>query len=168
MAPTAKPEVGDLVEIFRGAYQHWAVYVGDGYVIHLAPPTEQASVGSFNLMMSVTCDKGLVKKEELQKVAGEDRWKVNNILDSKNEPHSSKDIVQRAESMVGQLLPYSVLERNCEHFATDLRYGKPKSRQVRRAVEATVVGGVAALAVLGAVVAAAVTLGCSRERESRR
>lgn len=35
-----KPEVGDLIEIFRGSYQHWAVYVGDGFIVHLAPPCE--------------------------------------------------------------------------------------------------------------------------------
>lgn len=35
-----KPQPGDLIEIFRGTYQHWAIYVGDGFVIHLAPPCE--------------------------------------------------------------------------------------------------------------------------------
>lgn len=35
-----KPEPGDLIEIFRGSYQHWAVYIGDGFVVHLAPPCE--------------------------------------------------------------------------------------------------------------------------------
>ena len=28
-------ELGDLIEIFRDLYQHWAVYVGNGYVVHL-------------------------------------------------------------------------------------------------------------------------------------
>lgn len=28
---------GDLIEIFRPAYQHWALYLGDGYVINVAP-----------------------------------------------------------------------------------------------------------------------------------
>lgn len=35
-----KPQPGDLIEIFRGTYQHWAIYVGDGFIIHLAPPCE--------------------------------------------------------------------------------------------------------------------------------
>lgn len=33
----AKPRPGDLIEIFRFGYGHWAIYVGDGYVVHLAP-----------------------------------------------------------------------------------------------------------------------------------
>jgi len=28
------PELGDLIEIFRFTYQHWAVYVGGGFVVH--------------------------------------------------------------------------------------------------------------------------------------
>ena len=32
-----EPQPGDLIEIFRGFYSHWAVYVGGGYVVHLAP-----------------------------------------------------------------------------------------------------------------------------------
>ncbi|KAK2100279.1 hypothetical protein P7K49_021627 [Saguinus oedipus] len=37
--PHQEPNPGDLIEIFRIGYEHWALYVGDGYVIHLAPPT---------------------------------------------------------------------------------------------------------------------------------
>lgn len=31
------PEPGDLIEIFRPAYQHWALYLGDGYIINVTP-----------------------------------------------------------------------------------------------------------------------------------
>ena len=37
-----EPKVGDLIEIFRPFYRHWAIYVGDGYVVHLAPPSKGA------------------------------------------------------------------------------------------------------------------------------
>ncbi|KAL2805737.1 phospholipase A and acyltransferase 2, partial [Daubentonia madagascariensis] len=33
-----RPRLGDLIEISRFGYEHWAIYVGDGYVVHLAPP----------------------------------------------------------------------------------------------------------------------------------
>lgn len=34
------PQPGDLIEIFRPAYQHWALYLGDGYIINLTPVGE--------------------------------------------------------------------------------------------------------------------------------
>ncbi|XP_063046014.1 phospholipase A and acyltransferase 3-like [Engraulis encrasicolus] len=128
-------EPGDLIEIFRIAYQHWAVYVGDGYVIHLAPTTEQAGGGPA-MLMSVAYNTALVRKEKLQDVVGTDKWNVNNILDERYEPFSPEEIVERAESMLDQELPYRVAQKNCEHFATNMRYGMPESRQVQRAVDA--------------------------------
>ena len=35
-----EPQPGDLIEIFRPFYRHWAVYIGNGYVVHLAPPSK--------------------------------------------------------------------------------------------------------------------------------
>ncbi|XP_071074074.1 phospholipase A and acyltransferase 5 isoform X3 [Dasypus novemcinctus] len=34
-----KPRPGDLIEIFRIGYEHWAIYVEDDCVVHLAPPS---------------------------------------------------------------------------------------------------------------------------------
>uniref|UniRef100_A0A8C1YQR1 Retinoic acid receptor responder 3-like n=1 Tax=Cyprinus carpio TaxID=7962 RepID=A0A8C1YQR1_CYPCA len=129
-----KPEPGDLIEIFRGTYQHWAIYVGEGYVIHLAPPSEHAQAGAYS-MMSVLCDKATVKKEELYEVVGNDEYRINNLLDEKYEPRPVREILQDAHSVLGQELPYCVFRGNCEHFVTELRYGEPQSRQVRVAVE---------------------------------
>ena len=85
-------------------------------------------------MMSVLCDRAIVKKEGLWDVVGEDEWKINNLLDKKYEPRPAHEIIQEAESLLNQELPYCVFRSNCEHFVTDLRYGKPQSRQVRCAV----------------------------------
>lgn len=41
--PSADPQPGDLIEIFRPAYQHWALYLGDGYIINLTPVGEKES-----------------------------------------------------------------------------------------------------------------------------
>lgn len=41
--PSADPQPGDLIEIFRPAYQHWALYLGDGYIINLTPVGERAN-----------------------------------------------------------------------------------------------------------------------------
>ncbi|XP_062856070.1 phospholipase A and acyltransferase 4-like isoform X2 [Trichomycterus rosablanca] len=133
MAPSKleqKPEPGDLIEIFRGGYQHWAIYVGEGYVIHLAPPSEYAGAGP-NSIMSVMCDQALVKKELLSDVVGNDRYEINNMRDDKYEPRSIPVILKEAHSLVGKKLPYCVARANCEHFVTELRYGKAESRQAK-------------------------------------
>ncbi|XP_036404120.1 phospholipase A and acyltransferase 3-like isoform X2 [Megalops cyprinoides] len=171
MAPTLfdeKPEPGDLIEIFRGTYQHWAVYIGDGYVIHLAPPTETAHGGAYS-MMSVLCDKAIVKKEELWEVVGTDQYRINNLLDDKYEPRSSDAIMREAQKLLEQELPYCVFRGNCEHFATELRYGKAESRQVRQAVEVGVGVGVAAMIGVGVLaVAAAIFGGGRKERKENQ
>uniref|UniRef100_A0A672MWN3 Retinoic acid receptor responder 3-like n=1 Tax=Sinocyclocheilus grahami TaxID=75366 RepID=A0A672MWN3_SINGR len=117
------PKPGDLIEISRGLYQHWAIYVGEGYVIHLAPPCEY-----FTLL----CDKAKVKKEELYEVVGNDEYCINNLLDEKYEPRPVREMLQDAHRFLGRELPYCVFRENCEHFVTELRYGKPQSRQVHR------------------------------------
>ncbi|XP_033030469.1 uncharacterized protein LOC117061648 isoform X1 [Lacerta agilis] len=146
-------ELGDLIEIFRFGYQHWAIYVGNGFVIHLAPPSEYAGAGCASIMSTLT-DKALVKKELLQEVAGKHRYRVNNKHDTKFPPLPRTKIVQRAEEMVGQMLQYKVTSENCEHFVTELRYGVPRSDQVRDAlVGVSIAGlGLAALGLFGAAV----------------
>ncbi|KAJ8405168.1 hypothetical protein AAFF_G00321590 [Aldrovandia affinis] len=170
MAPTLfeeKPQVGDLIEIFRGTYQHWVVYIGDGYIIHLAPPTEAAHGGSYS-MMSVLCDKAIVKKEGLWEVVGTDQYTINNRLDDKYQPRSADAILRDAERLLGQELPYCVFQGNCEHFATELRYGKAESRQVQTAMEVGAKVGVAAMIGVGVLAAAAYFGGRSNERRNNQ
>ncbi|KAI7809168.1 putative retinoic acid receptor responder protein 3-like [Triplophysa rosa] len=159
-----KPEPGDLIEIFRGDYQHWAICVGDGFVIHLAPPSEYACAGSYS-MMSVTCERALVKKEEIWDVVGSDEYRINNLLDDKYEPRDIRDILRDAQRLVGRRRPYCVVRRNCEHFVTELRYGKPESHQVRKAVEIGVAAGLA-IAAIGTLAYAAGFFG-SRDKEKQ-
>lgn len=80
--------------------------------------------------MSVMHDKATVKKEKLLVVAGSDKWKVNNSLDEEFDPRAVDLILKDARQMVGAELPYNITRENCEHFVTNLRYGKPESRQV--------------------------------------
>uniref|UniRef100_A0A8C5DQM4 Retinoic acid receptor responder protein 3-like n=1 Tax=Gouania willdenowi TaxID=441366 RepID=A0A8C5DQM4_GOUWI len=134
MAPTRrdeKPKAGDCIEIFRGNYQHWALDVGDGCVVHLAPPCE-APGGAANKMVSVLCEKALVQKNGLWDVVGNHEWRVNNDLDKKYEHRPVQVIVRDALDVVGCELPYNVVTRNCEHFVNELRYGKAESRQIIR------------------------------------
>ncbi|KAF7238622.1 HRAS-like suppressor 3 [Varanus komodoensis] len=145
---------GDLIEIFRFGYQHWAIYVGNGFVIHLAPPSEFAGAGCASLMSTLT-DKALVRKELLQEVVGRNRYRVNNKYDAKFPPLPAAKIVRRAEEKVGQQLAYKVTSENCEHFVTELRYGVAASDQVRDVLVGVSIAGLG-LAALGLVGAAMV------------
>lgn len=90
---------------------------------------EHAQAGAAS-MMSVLCDKALVKKEQLWDVAGSDEYTINNLLDEKYEPRPVHIILQEAHSFLEHTLSYCFLRENCEHFVTELRYGKAESRQV--------------------------------------
>uniref|UniRef100_A0A8C2BQU1 LRAT domain-containing protein n=1 Tax=Cyprinus carpio TaxID=7962 RepID=A0A8C2BQU1_CYPCA len=125
---SSPPIPGDLIEIFRGLYQHWAIYVGDGNVIHVVLPSENTDAGG-SRVKSVLRNKAIVKKEKLQDVVSSDKYRINNVLDEKYQP--LPDILQKAENLVGETLPYDLLTRNCEHFVTQLRYGTPQSQQVQ-------------------------------------
>lgn len=81
--------------------------------------------------MSTLTEKAVVKKELLCDVVGRDKYQVNNKHDDKYSPLPPSKIVQRAEELVGQELPYSLRCENCEHFVNELRYGVPRSDQVR-------------------------------------
>ncbi|KAM9357436.1 phospholipase A and acyltransferase 3-like [Symphorus nematophorus] len=169
MAPTLydeKPEPGDLIEIFRGTYEHWAVYVGDGFVVHMAPPSGVPWAGS-NSVMSVLTEKAMVKKEELWDVVGTDQWEINNSLDEKYKPRQRHIILRDACALVGRELPYSIFSWNCEHFVNDLRYGKAESRQVRKAREAAFAVGVAAVVGLGVVALAGALFGGEKKEKNR-
>uniref|UniRef100_A0A3P9KUV6 Allantoicase n=1 Tax=Oryzias latipes TaxID=8090 RepID=A0A3P9KUV6_ORYLA len=131
----AKP--GDLIEIFRGNYNHWAVYIGNGFVIHFGAPNALSGSSSRGV-------GGIVMKEKLQDVVGKDKWRVNNSSDKKYKPLPADEIVKKACSLVGVSLTYHLTKYNCEHFATEMRYGKAESRQaqtVETVAAAAAVGG---------------------------
>ncbi|XP_064811201.1 phospholipase A and acyltransferase 4-like [Oncorhynchus masou masou] len=171
MAPTLydkKPEPGDLIEIFRGNYQHWALYVGDGFVVHLAPPSEGPGARA-NSMMSVLSDQAKVKKEEIWDVVGHDQWCVNNQLDEKYQVRPIHEILREAQAYVDQEMPYCVFRGNCEHFVTDLRYGKAESRQVRQVVETVVMAAMVGFGVLAvAGIAVAIFGGGSKKKNEEK
>ncbi|XP_015425306.1 PREDICTED: uncharacterized protein LOC102756241 [Myotis davidii] len=120
----AEPKPGDLIEISRIGSSHWALYVGDGYVIHLAPPGENSEAGA-------PTGLGEVKRQLLVEVLENCSFKVNNHLDHLYKPRPVHEMLRSAKEMVGKEMEYSVLRRNCEHFVTDLRYGKACSRKIR-------------------------------------
>uniref|UniRef100_A0A8C3PD22 LRAT domain-containing protein n=1 Tax=Chrysemys picta bellii TaxID=8478 RepID=A0A8C3PD22_CHRPI len=120
---------GDLIEIFRSCYQHWAIYVGDGKVVHLAPPCEHPMDGVASVLAALS-DRAYVKKDWLEDVVRKDRYRVNNKHDETHPPLPVSKIVRRAEELVGREMPYNLTSHNCEHFVMELRYGVAMSDQV--------------------------------------
>lgn len=170
MAPTLydeKPNPGDLIEIFRGSYQHWAVYIGNDLVVHLAPPSEIGGTGA-NSVMSVLAEKAIVKQEELWEVVGTNQWIINNSLDEKYTPRPVDAIVREAQGRVGQEVPYCVFRENCEHFVNELRYGQAESRQVRKAGETVMYASMAAAIGLGIVALAGVFFGGNKKENEKK
>ncbi|KAI1713176.1 lecithin retinol acyltransferase domain-containing protein [Ditylenchus destructor] len=113
---------GDLIEIkirlgdkpIR-AY-HWAIYMGDGMIIHLKNVKGSGA------------EIQLKKLSEMYKK----RWmRKNNYMDLFFSPRSVHEILEWAQARVGCKYKYSLLFWNCEHFAVETRYGKIFSLQVR-------------------------------------
>ncbi|XP_051049821.1 phospholipase A and acyltransferase 5 [Phodopus roborovskii] len=140
-----RPRPGDLIEIFRIGYEHWAIYVEDDCVVHLAPPSEEFEVGSIT---SIFSNRAVVKYSRLEDVLHGCSWKINNKLDGIYLPLPVDKIMQRTRNMINKIVQYSLIEGNCEHFVNDLRYGVPRSQQVEHAL---VEGAKAAGAVISAV-----------------
>uniref|UniRef100_A0A3Q2CBK1 LRAT domain-containing protein n=1 Tax=Cyprinodon variegatus TaxID=28743 RepID=A0A3Q2CBK1_CYPVA len=146
------PKPGDLIEIFRVGYKHWAVYIGSGYVVHFVVNGESFTHIICNVLK-------IVMKEKLQEVLKGDRWRINNYLDRTYKPQQIYAIVKQASGFIGARLPYNLVSFNCEHFANELRYGKRTSRQVIHA-GVGVGGTMAGLVILaGTVVGALLGLG---------
>ncbi|XP_033498220.1 phospholipase A and acyltransferase 4-like [Epinephelus lanceolatus] len=171
MAPTlfehdAKP--GDLIEIFRGTYEHWAIYIGGNEIVHLTPPNEDSGALG-GLLTFLDSNTAQVRRQKIWEVVGHHRFIINNFLDDEYEPRERHLIVRDACRMVSQELPYSAISHNCEHFVTELRYGKPESRQVKRAA---VIGGIAIAGVgivaLGAALFASLLKDDDKERRHHK
>ncbi|NWR88053.1 HRSL1 enzyme, partial [Furnarius figulus] len=123
------PRPGDLIEVDRKFYRHWALYLGDGYVINVTPVDEGAPSLSVSTT-SIFTRKAKVKKQLLKEVVGDDSWKVNNKYDRSRDPLPVEMIIRRAERYIDKEVTYDVLGNNCEHFVTMLRYGEGVSHQV--------------------------------------
>ncbi|KAL9845103.1 phospholipase A and acyltransferase 1-like isoform 2-T2 [Geothlypis trichas] len=146
-----KPQPGDLIEIFRPLYQHWALYVVDGYVIHV---TDEEASSILLSSSSIRATRAKVKKELLKDVVKNHRWRVNNKYDCSRTPFPVEEIIQRAELCVDREVPYNVVKGNCEHFVTMLRYGEGVSDQARKAAVGSGAAAVGSIILAGAALVA--------------
>ncbi|NXK43519.1 HRSL1 enzyme, partial [Piprites chloris] len=155
------PEPGDLIEIKRPLYQHWALYLGDGYVLNVTP-VDEGVPSMFVSTMSIFTRKAKVKKQLLKEVVENNDWEVNNKYDRSRTPLPVKEIIRRAELYIDREVTYDVLGKNCEHFVTMLRYGEGVSDQAKIAIGSMLAVGVAAVA---STLLVGLLRGKSREKE---
>ncbi|XP_032977109.1 phospholipase A and acyltransferase 4-like [Rhinolophus ferrumequinum] len=130
---------GDLIEIFHIGYWHWALYVGDGYVIHLAPPSEYPRAGSSSTFSALS-SRAVVKRELLKDEVGACHSWVNNHSDKEYKPQPGNKIISSAKKEFGEEMEYSLLSGNCEHFVTSLKYGESRNLQCALGVVSDVLG----------------------------
>nr|XP_023997615.1 retinoic acid receptor responder protein 3-like [Salvelinus alpinus] len=97
-------EIGDMIEINRGAYKHWALYIGHGDVIHLVTP---------GMMFYWKCIYGSLQFQNWGRM-------INNYLDDKYTPRNI-DVIMKE---VGHTSPYNLIGNNYKHFVTSLLFGK--------------------------------------------
>ncbi|KAL8562986.1 hypothetical protein ACOMHN_004678 [Nucella lapillus] len=149
-------EVGDLLQFPRGVYSHWAVYIGEGEVAHLAGDDDDGINGKVDSTHLFTiCGqnfrKAFVKVDRFLEVAGRSKAIRNNRKDKQFEPLPADHIVGNALMKLGEV-GYNVLYQNCEHFASWCRYGEGKSDQadkVLKGISLVTAVGTAASMLLG-------------------
>ncbi|XP_055718330.1 phospholipase A and acyltransferase 4-like [Salvelinus fontinalis] len=147
-------EIGDMIEINRGAYKHWALYIGNGEVIHVVTPDGPSRVAFCSVSSSsgsLSC-KGTITIETLKDVASRNTYKINNYLDDEYKPRPTDVIIKEVDKMRGRTIKYGLLGNNCEHFVTFLRYGKSNSQQADDFMKDLLAGQLGLLGVLAAAV----------------
>lgn len=132
---------GDMIGISRGAYEHYAIYVGNGKVVHYAGEGMDFD-GKISIHEALFSE--FLKGGEDYFViyfGGEYPVKIysstglirGGIWDSRGmkitRTYSAKETVRRAYSRIGES-EYNLATNNCEHFALWCRTGLSRSTQV--------------------------------------
>ncbi|GFN81779.1 hras-like suppressor 3 [Plakobranchus ocellatus] len=164
-------EPGDLVKFPRGPYSHWAVYLGNEEVVHLAGVDNDginAKIRPEHLftISGVKFNKAAVCIDNFWDVVEDSRAEKNNKGDRKHKPLPRREILARATSKLGEVA-YNVIFSNCEHFARWCRNDIFKSEQVDDVMTGAAVVGGAVLAG-AAVYAICKWWGATPEKESKR
>ncbi len=108
-----------MIDFDRGLYNHVGIADGQGNVYHFSG------------------DGGKKKKnvkhrhERISKVANGSKVRINNTADKGRNPATQSEILRRAQERQGTGAgSYHARTHNCEHNATNIRYGEPISPQV--------------------------------------
>ncbi|KAG1664400.1 Retinoic acid receptor responder protein 3 [Nymphon striatum] len=121
-----RPQPGDLVEIDRTLYSHWALCVGNGQAIHV----QGLNKNQIDIPLS---GSATVKLGRIIDVCGKSPVRVNNkdvpAKERGLKAFAADKVISATKKLVGKTVNYNLLTRNCEHFVTEWKYGKAWSDQ---------------------------------------
>nr|ACO15647.1 HRAS-like suppressor 3 [Caligus clemensi] len=145
-------EEGDLIEFLRGWYNHWAVYAGKGYVVHLSnDATSLVNVSATFRSTNISpnkATKGHPAKERLCRIIEDSKYRINNTQDFSRRPFDKNSIVSRMYKEMSLAKAYDLIGNNCEHFAKKIRNGTAESKQVEATISSVLVA-TAGMAIVG-------------------
>lgn len=125
-----QPEIGDLIQIDRVLYTDWALYVGNGNVVHVSGLDMDNN--------EIPSDTAVVRLSSLGDVAIVSGVRVNNkSVGAKErglEPLPIDDILERCYSCLDKEVDFNMLTRNSEHYVTEWKYGQGWSDQVNYSI----------------------------------
>lgn len=153
-----KPKVGDIIGVSRGLYDHIGVYIGRNQVIHFSSEDGDTSTNNeiikTNLIRFLRDSKsyyifqfpeqyGTPKKSKpilsSSFKSSQGTLEILDILMTLNERdkrkryklYSGTETAERAKSRLGEK-DYSLIFKNCEHFAIWCKTGISESHQVNK------------------------------------
>ncbi|KAM3920285.1 uncharacterized protein RB166_014677 [Leptodactylus fuscus] len=104
---------GDIIEILQPGHRHWAIYVGDGTIVHITGSIVGIGEDSVH-------GNSVVEKSTLETEAKGCEIKVNNIYSGELIPIPKEEVVRSALKIVGESKPYGSC---CRNFVLELKYG---------------------------------------------
>lgn len=113
---------GDILGVSRGMYEHYAVYIGNGEVIHYAAETSDFRGGA------------AIRRAPFQNFLGTAKSYFVVCFPEDIFCFSAEETVRRAEEKLGET-KYSLISNNCEHFAIWCKTGCTESQQVETAIQ---------------------------------
>ena len=157
-------EKGDLIEFKNEGYlpAHWGIYDGTGKIIHVTGDENKESISLLGEVVAAVVGKveAYVRRESLKTVVKGRKFYKNNMLDKTYKPLKGDLIIKETTKYIGKVWEYKLLSSNCEHFASEMRYGVARSMQ---AVDAIHLGKkVAATTVTTAAFLGSLSLNSSR------
>lgn len=155
-------ETGDIIDFNRGFYTHSAILDKNGYkVIH-----RNGEPGSKSSLTTDLMNKAIVIEENLIDVMFESKFRKNNHLDNTQTQRKPHEIIKYARERLG-VKGYNLLTENCQHFATECRYGVAQSHEVTTV--SYIAGGVAiASALIGGYFFAKKKIANKNEKEKQK